>query len=107
VNPKAETVEELLARRKNLHLGMLKLAREDLALTLRARIDNHTVQPPPHPPSQPNPTLPTHPVLPRAPASCSWGRYAPLCVSTGKWGSSRTLSAVQVLCEQSDSTNRL
>ena len=33
VNPKVETVEELLCRRKNLHLGMCKLLREDLALT--------------------------------------------------------------------------
>ena len=32
VNPKAETVEELQERRKNLHLGMCKLLREDLAL---------------------------------------------------------------------------
>jgi hypothetical protein len=39
VNPKAETVEELLSRRKNLHLGMLKLAREDLAIHLQAGID--------------------------------------------------------------------
>ena len=31
VNPKAETVEELQARRKNLHLGMCKLLLEDLA----------------------------------------------------------------------------
>ncbi len=35
MNPKAETVEELQARRKNLHMGMLKLAKEDLALTLQ------------------------------------------------------------------------
>ena len=39
VNPKAETVEELLSRRKNLHLGMLKLAQEDLAIHLQAGID--------------------------------------------------------------------
>jgi hypothetical protein len=39
VNPKAETVEDLLARRKNLHMGMLKLAREDLALKLQAALD--------------------------------------------------------------------
>ena len=32
MNPKVETVEELLCRRKNLHLGMCKLLREDLAL---------------------------------------------------------------------------
>ncbi len=43
VNPKAETVEELLARRKNLHMGMLKLAKEDLALILQARIDGYAV----------------------------------------------------------------
>ncbi len=47
MNPKAETVEELLARRKNLHLGMLKLAREDLALGLQAAIDAYMVPPPP------------------------------------------------------------
>jgi hypothetical protein len=44
VNPKAETVEELLTRRKNLHLGMLKLAREDLALVLQAEVDKHRVR---------------------------------------------------------------
>ncbi len=43
VNPKAETVEELQGRRKSLHLGMIKLAREDLALRLQAGIDTHTV----------------------------------------------------------------
>ncbi len=43
VNPKAETVEELLARRKNLHIGMVKLAREDLSLYLQANIDTHKV----------------------------------------------------------------
>ncbi len=43
MNPKAETVEELLARRKNLHMGMLKLAKEDLALTLQAAIDAYAV----------------------------------------------------------------
>ena len=32
VNSKVETVEELKGRRKTLHLGMLKLAQEDLAL---------------------------------------------------------------------------
>jgi hypothetical protein len=36
VNPKAETVEELQGRRKALHLGMLKLLREDLALKAEA-----------------------------------------------------------------------
>ena len=32
VNPRAETVEELQCRRKNLHKGMCKLLKEDLAL---------------------------------------------------------------------------
>jgi hypothetical protein len=32
VNPKAETVEDLLMRRKGLHLGMCKLLREDLSI---------------------------------------------------------------------------
>jgi hypothetical protein len=32
VNPKAETVEELQSRRKNLHMGMCKLLREDLSI---------------------------------------------------------------------------
>ncbi len=43
MNPKAETVEELQGRRKNLHMGMLKLAKEDLALTLQAAIDAYAV----------------------------------------------------------------
>ena len=43
VNPKAETVEELQGRRKNLHLGMMKLAREDLALLLTAAHDASVV----------------------------------------------------------------
>jgi hypothetical protein len=43
VNPKAETVEELQGRRKNLHLGMMKLAREDLALLLHAAHDASVV----------------------------------------------------------------
>ncbi len=30
MNPKAETVEEFQRRRKMLHLGMVKLARDDL-----------------------------------------------------------------------------
>ncbi len=47
VNPKAETVEELQGRRKALHMGMLKLAREDLALTLQAGIDDFNVTPAP------------------------------------------------------------
>ena len=46
VNPKAETVEELQARRKNLHIGMVKLAREDLSLYLQAALDAHAVTPP-------------------------------------------------------------
>jgi hypothetical protein len=54
VNPKAETVEELQGRRKVLHLGMLKLAREDLVLLLQAGIDTHTGPPPP-PPAPPRP----------------------------------------------------
>ncbi len=36
MNPKAETVEELQERRKNLHMGMLRLLREDLALKVEA-----------------------------------------------------------------------
>ncbi len=43
VNPKAETVEELQGRRKALHVGMMKLVREDLSLLLQAGIDAHTV----------------------------------------------------------------
>ncbi len=43
VNPKTETVEELLARRKNLHMGMLKLAREDLHYTLQAKLEEFQV----------------------------------------------------------------
>ncbi len=39
VNPKAETVEELQGRRKALHLGMIKLVREDLSLALQAAYD--------------------------------------------------------------------
>ncbi len=61
VNPKAETVEELKQRRKNLHLGMMKLAREDLALKLQAAHDAFVVcalSPPPAPPGPPPPTLP-------------------------------------------------
>ena len=38
MNPKAETVEELQARRKNLHMGMIKLARDDLSFTLETSI---------------------------------------------------------------------
>ncbi len=43
VNPKAETVEELQGRRKGLHLGMVKLAREDLALDLQSATDAFVV----------------------------------------------------------------
>ncbi len=50
VNPKAETVEELQGRRKHLHMGMLKLAREDLALLLQAGIGDFTVRARPSPP---------------------------------------------------------
>ncbi len=39
MNPKAETVEDLLERRRNLHVGMLKLAREDLTFHLQASMD--------------------------------------------------------------------
>jgi hypothetical protein len=39
VNPKTETVEDLKARRKNLHMGMLKLAKEDLHHTLQAALN--------------------------------------------------------------------
>ncbi len=46
VNPKAETVEELQGRRKALHMGMLKLAREDLSLTLHAGLDAFAVPTP-------------------------------------------------------------
>jgi hypothetical protein len=38
VNPKAETVDELQARRKNLHLGMCKLLCEDLAYLIEQRL---------------------------------------------------------------------
>jgi hypothetical protein len=43
VNPKAETVEELQGRRKTLHMGMLKLARDGLSLKLQAAIDSSVV----------------------------------------------------------------
>ena len=46
MNPKAETVEELQGRRKHLHMGMLKLAREDAALTLTAASDTFSVHRP-------------------------------------------------------------
>ncbi len=61
MNPKAETVEELLARRKNLHLGMLKLAREDLVLALQAA---HTVS------VVPSPARPRRRTRPRPPSPC-------------------------------------
>ena len=54
VNPKAETVEELQGRRKHLHMGMLKLAREDAALTLTAASDAFSVHLP-TPPSRMQP----------------------------------------------------
>ena len=49
MNSKVETVEELKGRRKTLHLGMLKLAQEDLALALQANHAAHQVRrsPPP------------------------------------------------------------
>ncbi len=50
VNPKAETVEELQGRRKTLHMGMLKLAVDDLSLKLQAGIDSAMV---PFPPANP------------------------------------------------------
>jgi hypothetical protein len=67
VNPKAEIVEELLSRRKNLHLGMLKLAREDLALYLQAGIDRWKVtlsRSPPSPPPHPHCRCHHHPARP-------------------------------------------
>ncbi len=66
MNPKAETVEELQGRRKALHLGMIKLAREDLALRLQAAMDSHTVLSPRH--AAP---LPPHSPMPRG---CRYGR---------------------------------
>jgi hypothetical protein len=39
INPKAETVEELQARRKNLHMGMCKLLKEDLVLIAESKLD--------------------------------------------------------------------
>jgi hypothetical protein len=50
VNSKVETVEELQGRRKTLHLGMLRLGREDLVLALQAAYDAYAV-PPASPPS--------------------------------------------------------
>ena len=38
VNPKAETVEELQSRRKNLHMGMCKLLREDISIQAEAEL---------------------------------------------------------------------
>ena len=46
LNPKVETVEELQSRRKNLHMGMVKLARQDLSLTLQAALDEFSVTQP-------------------------------------------------------------
>jgi hypothetical protein len=67
VNPKAETVEELLGRRKNLHMGMSRLARDDLALTLTATLDSFLVLPPPHLPFFP--PSPSYCVASRIPES--------------------------------------
>ncbi len=50
MNPKAETVEDLQSRRKRLHIGMCKLAREDLGLTVRQMEAEFTVGPLPNPP---------------------------------------------------------
>ena len=57
VNPKVETVEELQARRKNLHLGMMKLAKEDLNLVLQAAYAAFMVPPKPPQPHHPRPLL--------------------------------------------------
>ena len=67
VNPKAETVEELQARRKNLHMGMMKLAKEDLALSLQARNEDFAVRPvpSPQPPPHPAPPCPPPPLPPQ------------------------------------------
>ena len=45
MNPKAETVEELQSRRKNLHMGMCKLLREDLALTAESKLVENSASP--------------------------------------------------------------
>ncbi len=50
MNPKAETVEELLGRRKHLHMGMMTLAKQDLALALQAANDDDSLVHPPVPP---------------------------------------------------------
>jgi hypothetical protein len=47
VNPKAETVEELQGRRKALHIGMCKLAMEDLSRDIHAGLDAFSVIPDP------------------------------------------------------------
>ena len=47
MNPKAETVEELQSRRKRLHLGMVKLAREDLERQALQAQDAFKVSPAP------------------------------------------------------------
>ena len=45
VNPKAETVEELQSRRKNLHMGMCKLLKEDLSLQAEAILADGSAPP--------------------------------------------------------------
>ena len=66
VNPKVETVEELQGRRKTLHMGMFKLAREDLALSLQGAYGAFLVRPPPPPHFHPF-------VLGRLPPCCVLG----------------------------------
>jgi hypothetical protein len=48
VNPKAETVEELQGRRKALHMGMLKLLREDLVLSAESMLADSKATPDMH-----------------------------------------------------------
>ncbi len=45
MNTKAETVEELHSRRKNLHMGMCKLLREDLSFQAEARLAGGSAPP--------------------------------------------------------------
>jgi hypothetical protein len=45
VNPKAETVEELRRRRKNLHMGMCKLLKEDLSIQAEATLADSSALP--------------------------------------------------------------
>jgi hypothetical protein len=45
VNPKAETVEELQSRRKNLHSGMCKLLREDISIQAEAVLTDSSAPP--------------------------------------------------------------